>query len=220
MRTQAIEYHPVSDDDDAVSAEAFASAPPGYRRALWAVVLLNVGYGVVEFVGGFIADSQGVKADALDFIGDGSITLLGILAIGWSAKWRARMALLQGIFLALLGVGVLASAAYRVFVENTPEAGLMLLFGLVACAVNITAAGILMKFREGDANVRAVWLFSRNDALGNLALVVGAGLVWVTDTGWPDLVIASVVALLFLQSAWEIIRRSVSELSERSPALT
>jgi len=207
----------VSDDDD-VSSEALASAPAGYRRALWAVILLNVGYGVVEAIGGFIADSQGVKADALDFIGDGSITLLAILAIGWSAVWRARVALLQGIFLALLGVGVLASAAYRVFVENTPEAGLMLVFGLVACAVNITAAAILMKFREGDANVRAVWLFSRNDALGNLALVVGAGLVWVTNTGWPDLVIASVVALLFLQSAWEIIRRSVSELSERSPA--
>lgn len=207
----------MSDDDD-VSSEALASAPAGYRRALWAVILLNVGYGVVEAIGGFIADSQGVKADALDFIGDGSITLLAILAIGWSAVWRARVALLQGIFLALLGVGVLASAAYRVFVENTPEAGLMLVFGLVACAVNITAAAILMKFREGDANVRAVWLFSRNDALGNLALVVGAGLVWVTNTGWPDLVIASVVALLFLQSAWEIIRRSVSELSERSPA--
>ena len=207
----------MSDHDD-VSSEALASAPAGYRRALWAVILLNVGYGVVEAIGGFIADSQGVKADALDFIGDGSITLLAILAIGWSAVWRARVALLQGIFLALLGVGVLASAAYRVFVENTPEAGLMLVFGLVACAVNITAAAILMKFREGDANVRAVWLFSRSDALGNLALVVGAGLVWVTNTGWPDLVIASVVALLFLQSAWEIIRRSVSELSERSPA--
>lgn len=207
----------MSDHDD-VSSEALASAPAGYRRALWAVILLNVGYGVVEAIGGFIAESQGVKADALDFIGDGSITLLAILAIGWSALWRARVALLQGIFLALLGVGVLASAAYRVFVENTPEAGLMLVFGLVACAVNITAAGILMKFREGDANVRAVWLFSRNDALGNLALVVGAGLVWVTNTGWPDLVIASVVALLFLQSAWEIIRRSVSEVSERPPA--
>lgn len=206
-------------DDDDLSNEAFASAPSGYRRALWAVVLLNVGYGVVEAVGGFIADSQGVKADALDFIGDGSITLLGILAIGWTAARRAKVALLQGIFLAVLGLGVLASAAYRVFVENTPEAGLMLVFGLVACAVNITAAGILMKFREGDANVRAVWLFSRNDALGNLAVVMGAGLVWLTDTGWPDLAIACVVALLFLQSAWEIIRRSVSELSEASPAL-
>lgn len=207
-------------DDDDDSGEAYAFASSSYRRALWTVVLLNLGYGVIEVVGGFVADSQGVKADALDFLGDGSITLLGILAIGWTAARRAKVALLQGIFLAVLGLGVLGNAAFRVFVENTPEAGLMLVFGLVACVVNITAAAILMKFRDGDANVRAVWLFSRNDALGNLAVVVGAGLVWVTDTGWPDLAIASVVALLFLQSAWEIVRRSTSELSEPSPSLS
>ncbi len=201
-------------DDDEIDSEALANASPGYKRALWAVMLLNLSYGVAEMVGGFLANSQGVKADALDFIGDGSITLLALFAIGWGAAWRARAALLQGTFLALLGTGVLISAAYRIFVEHTPEADLMVLFGLLACVVNLAAAAILMKYREGDANVRAVWLFSRNDALGNLSIVGAAVLVWLLDTPAPDLAVAALVAALFLHSAWEIIERARSELHQ------
>ncbi|MEP0456870.1 MAG: cation transporter, partial [Roseibium sp.] len=98
-----------------------AHQDPAYRRALWIVVILNVGYGVVEMIGGFIAGSQAVKADALDFIGDGAITFLGLLAIGWSLAWRARSALIQGIFLGLLGLGVLGTTIVRVFERATPD---------------------------------------------------------------------------------------------------
>ena len=177
----------------------------GYTRALWVVVLLNGGYGVIEIVGGFVSDSQALKADALDFIGDGVITLLGLLVIGWSIVWRSRTALLQGIFLGVLGLSVFATTLYRVIAQEMPDAGLMGLFGIVGLIVNIAAAMVLIPHRGGDVNVRAMWLFSRNDAIGNLAVVIAAVLVAVTGSSGPDLVVAFVISGLFLQSSWRII---------------
>jgi len=200
----------MSDDDDL--PKDLGSITPAYRRALWIVVGLNVGYGLVEMVGGFISGSQALKADALDFLGDGLISFLGLLAIGWNLAWRARSALIQGLFLAVLGIGVLVTTGYRVLVLNQPEAELMGLFGAIALVVNVAAAAVLIPHREGDANVRAVWLFSRNDAIGNLAVVIAAGLVWWTGTAWPDLAVAVVIAGLFLQSAWSIIRDARADL--------
>ncbi|MEW6018978.1 MULTISPECIES: cation transporter [Alphaproteobacteria] len=187
---------------------------PAYRRALWIVILLNVGYGVIEMVGGFISSSQALKADALDFLGDGLITFLGVLAIGWSLVWRARSAMIQGLFLGALGLGVLANTAYRVLVQQQPEAGLMGLFAVIALVVNVVAVLPLLPHRTGDANVRAVWLFSRNDAIGNAAVVVAAGLVAWTGTAWPDLVVAAIIAGLFLHSSSSIIRDARADLRE------
>lgn len=203
------------DDDDELPKD-LSHITPGYKRALWIVVLLNVGYGIIEMVGGFISGSQALKADALDFLGDGLITFLGLLAIGWTLAWRARSALIQGIFLGLLGLGVLITTGYRVLVLNQPEAELMGLFGAIALVVNLAAAAVLIPHRTGDANVRAVWLFSRNDAIGNAAVVVAAGLVWWTGTPWPDLAVAVVIAGLFLQSSWSIIRDARRDLAEVS----
>jgi Co/Zn/Cd efflux system component/copper chaperone CopZ len=187
----------------------------GYRRALWIVVVLNAGFGAVEMVGGFVSGSQAVKADALDFLGDGLITFLGLLAIGWSPGWRARAALVQGLFLAAMALGVVVSTVYRVLVQQRPEAELMGLLGVVALAVNVACAAVLVPHRAGDANVRAVWLFSRNDAIGNVAVVAAAGLVAWTRSAWPDLAVAGVVALLFLQSSSVIVRDARSDLRER-----
>lgn len=108
--------------DDCCGPKDLTHTTAAYRRALWIVVILNAGYGVVEMFGGYLAGSQALKADALDFLGDGSITLLGLLALSWASAWRSRAAFLQGLFLAALGVGVFAAAAYRVFVVNEPEA--------------------------------------------------------------------------------------------------
>lgn len=176
------------------------------------VVALNVGYGVIEMVGGFLSGSQALKADALDFIGDGLITFLGVLAIGWSLTWRARAALMQGVFLGLLGLGVLLNTGYRILVQQQPEAELMGILGAIALVVNVAAAAVLIPHRTGDANVRAVWLFSRNDAIGNAAVVVAAGLVAWWGTPWPDLAVAVVIAGLFLQSAWSILRDARNDL--------
>jgi cation diffusion facilitator family transporter len=195
-----------------MSSDRATHEAPGYRRALWIVVGLNVGYGIVEMIGGFVAGSQAVKADALDFLGDGAITLLGLLAIRSGQRWRARAALIQGVFLGALGLGILANAAYRVFVQQQPNAGLMGGLGLVALAVNLLAALALVPHRHGDANVKAVWLFSRNDALGNAVVVVAAVLVVWWGTPWPDLVAAVAISGLFVHSSWKIVQGARSEL--------
>lgn len=200
-----------SDDDEL--PKYLAHAAPAYKRALWIVVLLNVGYGIVEMAGGFVSQSQALKADALDFLGDGLITFLGLVAIGWSLTWRARSALIQGIFLASLGGGVFAATAYRVWVLQQPEAEMMGLFGAIALCVNVGAAIALMPHRSGDSNMRAVWLFSRNDAIGNAAVVVAAVMVAWTNTPWPDLIVAMIIAGLFLHSAWAIIKDARADLA-------
>ena len=187
---------------------------PGYRRALWIVALLNAGYGVVEMAGGLLSGSQALKADALDFIGDGLITFLGIVALLWRPEVRARVALIQGLFLGALGLGVLATTAFRILVAREPDAEVMGVLGAVGLAINLAAAAVLIPYRSGDVNVRAVWLFSRNDALGNIAVVIAAGFVALTSTPWPDLVVAVIIAGLFLQSSWSIVRKALLKLKE------
>lgn len=186
----------------------------GYRRALWLVVALNIGFGVMEVGGGLLAGSQALLADSLDFLGDGTITLVGLLALGWAATARAKVAYSQGLFLLALGLGIIGVAMWRAMTATAPEADLMGGIGFAALAVNVTAALILSRYREGDANVRAVWLFSRNDALANVAVIVAAGLVAWTDQAWPDLAVAAVIATLFLHSAFEILRSARVELRE------
>ncbi len=206
----------MSDDCGCTGDQDRAKVDPAYRRALWIVVVLNVGFGAAELVGGFVSGSQALKADSLDFLGDGSITLVGLLALAWSAQARARVALVQGLFLGALGLGVIAAAVIRALNAEPPEAGLMGGIGLAALVVNVAAALVLARFREkGDAQARAIWLFSRNDALNNVAVIAAAGLVAWTGSGWPDLVVAGIIAIVFLQSAWEIIRDARGELSER-----
>lgn len=191
-------------------------ASPAYVRALWIVIVLNAGYGVIEMAGGFLSGSQALKADALDFLGDGLITLLGVIAIGWGLVWRARSALIQGIFLGVLGIGVLVNTATRLAEGYVPEAGLMGGFGIVALVVNVASTLVLLPHRAGDANVRAVWMFSRNDAIGNVAVVVAAVLVGLLGTAWPDIVVAFAIAGLFLQSSWVIVRDARTDLVEAS----
>ena len=199
--------------------EQRAGRDPAYRRALWIVVLLNLGFGVVEAVGGFIARSQALKADSLDFLGDGSITFIGLLALAWAERTRARVALAQGLFLAVLGCGVLAAAIWRVVHAVAPSAEIMGGLGFVALLVNVSAALALVRFLDTcDANARAIWLFSRNDSLANLAVIAAAGIVAWTKSAWPDLAVAGAIAGLFLHSAWQIVSGATEELREHAAA--
>ncbi len=194
-----------------------AQTDPAYRRALWWVGILDVGLGLVEIVGGFIANSQALKADALDFLGDGSITFVGLLALGWAASTRARIAITQGLFLGALGLAVIAMAIWRALNAIPPEPELMGGIGIAALIVNVTAALILARFRDGgDAQARAIWLFSRNDAINNVAVIAAAALVFFLDSAWPDIIVAAVIAVIFLQSAWEIIRDAGGELRAKA----
>ena len=199
----------MSDDD--LSGD-LSKITPQYRRALVLVVLLNLTFGAVEVTAGLIARSQALFADSLDFLGDGAISLLALLATGWTRTWRARSALIQGMFLAMLGFGVLGATLYRAIAGSDPAGEIMGIFGGIALVVNVGAAAILLPHRKGDASMRAVWLFSRNDAIGNLAVVVAGGLVAWTGTRWPDIFVACVVAGLFLRSAWTIIGNARNEL--------
>ncbi|TCJ40839.1 cation transporter [Parafrankia sp. BMG5.11] len=202
-----------SDGCDCTGDTKRAETDPAYRRALWWVVILNVGFGIVELAGGFLANSQALKADALDFLGDGSITFVGLLALGWAASTRARVAMTQGLFLGILGLAVIAMAIWRALNAIPPDPELMGGIGIAALIVNVTAALILARFREGgDAQARAIWLFSRNDAINNVSVIAAAGLVFWLDSAWPDIIVAAVIAVIFLQSAWEIIREARGEL--------
>ena len=192
--------------------EERAARDPAYRRALWIVIILNIGFGLAEIVGGFIANSQALKADALDFLGDGSITFVGLLALSWSAATRSRVALTQGLFLGALGLWVLGMAVWRAVNAIPPDAELMGGIGLAALAVNVAAALILARFRDGDAQARAIWLFSRNDAINNVAVIGAAALVFWFKSAWPDIIVATVIAAMFLHSSWEIIRDARREL--------
>ncbi len=187
------------------------SAP--YRRALVAALAINAGMFAVEVVGGVWVGSMALQADALDFAGDAATYAISLWAIGRAARTRANVAMLKGVSLAVMGVTVLALTIYRTQFAVAPEAGTMSAIGLAALAANVTSALILMRFRDGDANVRSVWLCTRNDAIGNVAVVGAALAVWATASAWPDLIVAAAMAALFLKSSSSIIARALAERS-------
>mgnify|MGYP001474368312 CR=1 FL=1 len=193
-------------------AERFAGASPRYRRILWLVIALNALMFGVEVVAGALAGSMALQADAMDFAADAATYGLTLYMIGRPDRWRARAALFKGASLALMGTYVLGATLWRVFVTGMPEPIVMGAVGFAALAVNVTAALLLFRFREGDANVRSVWLCSRNDAIGNVAVMLAALGVFGTGSAWPDLAVAAVMAGLFLYSAASILRQSLGEL--------
>lgn len=196
----------------------FDGASRGYRRVLWGVIALNLGMFCVELAGGLAGRSMALKADALDFLGDSVTYAISLLVIGSALRVRARAALVKGLSLGLLGLVVLGGTAYRVLVQEQPEAMVMSGIGALALVVNLVSALLLLRYRDGDSNVRSVWLCSRNDAIGNAAVVLAAGLVFLTGTPWPDLIVAVGMAALFVSSATGIVRQARGELRTTSVA--
>ena len=193
------------------SCAGFDGASPAYRGVLWIVIALDAGMFILEMLAGHLASSQALKADALDFLGDATTYSLSLAVIGQPLIWRSRAALLKGASLALMALWVLGSTAWQVLVTGHPQAEVMGLVGLLALAVNMTSVLLLLRWREGDANVRSVWLCSRNDAIGNVAVMLAALGVWGTGTAWPDLAVAALMAGLFLVSAVKIVRQATAE---------
>jgi len=190
----------------------FDGTSPGFRRALWAVIAINASMFVVELSAGIAADSKALQADALDFLGDTATYAISLYVIGHSLLWRTRAALFKGVTLGGLGLWVLGSTVYQVFVLKVPEAAVMGVVGFMALVANLISVLLLLKYRDGDANVRSVWLCSRNDAIGNIAVLLAASGIWVSGTAWPDLIVAGIMASLFLRGAVQIIRQAMGEL--------
>lgn len=190
----------------------FEGLSPDYKRRLWVVIALNAGMFAVETAGGALAGSQALQADALDFLGDALTYGITLAAIGASVAVRSRAAMFKGVTLFLMGLWVFGATAYHVLVLGVPRAEVMGAIGFLALAANVTSVLLLAKYKDGDANVRSVWLCSRNDALGNIAVMFAALAVWWTASAWPDLIVAAVMAGLFLWSSIQILRQATTEL--------
>ena len=182
-----------------------------YKRRIWIVIALNATMFVVEMTAGQVAQSQALKADALDFLGDALTYGISLAVIGASLRARTNAALAKGISLFLMGAWVFGSTVYRVFYVGVPAAEIMGIVGALALATNLASVFLLMSYKDGDANVRSVWLCSRNDAIGNIAVMIAALGVWGTASGWPDLIVAAIMASLFLSSSFQIIRQALEE---------
>jgi Co/Zn/Cd efflux system component len=189
-----------------------AADTPRYRRVLWVALVLNAAMFAVEIGAGFQSGSVSLLADAIDFFGDAANYGVTLAVLSMGLAWRARAAVLKGASMLGFGVFVAGRTLWSLTHGVPPEAITMGVVGGLALAVNVAVAVMLYAFREGDANMRSVWLCSRNDAIGNVA-VMGAALgVFGTGTAWPDLAVAAVMAALAITGGWTVLRQARSEL--------
>lgn len=193
----------------------FDGVDPKFRRALIAVIIINITMFAVEMITGHMAQSRALMADALDFFADAITYGVSLAVIGMNLRVRSLAALGKGISLAVMGLWVMGSTIYNVFILNMPEAKVMGGIAFLALAANLVSVLLLMKWKDGDANVRSVWICSRNDAIGNVAVMLAAVGVFGTGTAWPDLLVAGVMATLFLNSARQIIQQARQEMKAR-----
>lgn len=187
---------------------------PRWRRVLWIALGLNVSMFIVEIVAGVMAHSRSLQADALDFLGDAANYAISLGVAGLALHWRARSALVKGLTILVFGFGVLASAVWGLVHGSSPDPFAMGIVGFIALLVNMSVALMLYRYRTGDANMRSVWICSRNDAINNV-LVIAAGLavLW-SGSGLPDSLVAFVMAALGISGGWQIVRQSALELRE------
>ena len=193
--------------------EAGASTnDPTWRRILWIALGLNAIMFGVEIVAGIAADSRALQADALDFLGDAANYAISLGVAGMAIVWRARAALVKAATMLVFGLWVLGSAIWGFFVGASPDPGTMGAIGSLALAVNLAVAAMLFRYRSGDANMRSVWICSRNDAIGNIAVLAAAIGVFGTGRAWPDLVVASIMAGLAVWGSAEVSKQARGEL--------
>ena len=198
---------------DGCSSSTPPSADPRYRRILWIALVVNAAMFVVELGAGVRSGSASLLADAIDFLGDAANYGVSLWVLAMALTWRARAALLKGASMLAFGVFVIGRVAWGAWQGTPPEPFTMGSVGLLALAANLGVAALLYAYREGDANMRGVWLCTRNDALGNLA-VMGAALgVLGTGTAWPDLAVAAIMAGLAISGGWSVIRHARQELA-------
>lgn len=184
---------------------------PVFRRVLWIALVINAVMFVVEMTASQVGDSMSLQADALDFFGDAANYAISLFVLGMPLAVRARAALIKGATMAMFGIWVIGSAAYRAAYGSAPEPFIMGYIAVIALLANITVAAMLFHYRTGDSNRRSIWLCSRNDVIGNLAVLAAAAGVLTTSSRWPDLAVAAIIATLSLTSALEVFRQANTE---------
>lgn len=185
---------------------------PRYRQILWIALVVNFTMFLVEIGAGVQAGSLSLLADAADFAGDALNYAVSLAVLASALAWRARAAVFKAATMIGFGLYVLGSAVWSVWNGELPQAVTMGAVALLALAANVAVAWMLYAFREGDANMRSVWLCSRNDAIGNVAVLLAALGVFGTGSAWPDLVVASLMATLALHGGWTVLRQARNEL--------
>lgn len=183
-----------------------------YRRVLWIALFANVGMFLIEVVAAAFSGSSALAADAADFLGDSANYALSLGALALGGAWISRVALLKGAAMSAYGVAVLAYAGWRAWLGVPPEPLTMGVVGTLALLVNLGVAVLLYRFRDGDANMRSVWLCTRNDVIANLAVLAAAAGVFGTGSVWPDVAVAAMLALLGLSSGRIVIQQARAEL--------
>jgi len=191
---------------------ASAAATGRYRRLLWIALAINLAMFVVEIGAGLRAESVSLLADSLDFFGDAANYGVSLWVLGLGVVIRARASLLKALTMAAFGTFILVMAISNFVDGSVPHAPTMGVIGIVALLANLLVAGLLYTFREGDSNMRSVWLCSRNDALGNLAVMLAALGVLGTGSGWPDLIVATFMGVLAISAAIQVARQALQEL--------
>ena len=182
-----------------------------YKLVLWIVIAMNGAMFLIEMLAGKLAGSQSLQADALDFLGDFLTYGMSLSVIGMSLRVRSTAAMIKGLSLLAMGLWILGTTLYQVLFLSIPEAEIMGLIGFLALATNLGAVLLLSRYKDGDANVRSVWLCSRNDAIGNVSVIGASVLVFLSSSGWPDIVVALGMSGLFLRSAQLILKQSLEE---------
>lgn len=196
---------------DASEARTFEGLSKTYKNILWIVVSLNFSMFLVEGIAGFLADSTALKADALDFLGDACAYTATLMVIGKPLKTRSLVALLKGLSLGAMAVFVLSFTVYRTFIIGEPQALTMGVIGFMALTANVISVLLLMRYRDGDSNIRSVWLCSRNDAISNIAVILAGAAVFATGAVWPDIIVAFAITGLFMHSSIKITTQALLE---------
>jgi Co/Zn/Cd efflux system component len=193
------------------------SITPRYRRILWIALIVNAAMFFIEIGAGLNSGSVSLLADSVDFFGDAANYGLALWALSMAAVWGSRVALFKGITMLLFGLAVLARTAWSAWAGELPEAITMGTIGLLALSANLFVAALLYQYREGNANMRSVWLCTRNDALGNIAVLLAGIAVWGSGNAWPDLAVAFIMAGLAIHSGSQIVLHARAELAQTMP---
>jgi len=190
--------------DHCCSSTKIDSDNPVLRRALWFALIVNACMFFVDLAASYLGDSVALKADALDFFGDAANYAISLFVLGSALTIRARASIIKASSMAVFGLFVIYSAIERAINGSAPDAPVMGSIGLLALVANVMVAWVLFRYRTGDSNMQSVWLCSRNDAIGNVAVIIAATGVYLGNSRWPDLIVATIIASLALHSAWHI----------------